>query len=236
MHHVPSPTFGKVIDSSYARYKIGLSGTIERKDGKHVVFPDYFGKKLYQPPKENYMVPSVDIIRTDIRFPDGARTPWALRVNELVNTPKYIELIAILASAYAAKGHKVLVVSDRTQFIKNCAKLVGDNAVYVIGEVPFDEREVLNNKILSGDKDVLFGTQSIYGEGISINPLSCLILATPVNNDPLLTQLIGRVCRQYPGKLPPKIVDIHLIGNTARRQASNRVGYYMKQGYHIREL
>ena len=31
MHHVSSPTFSKVIDTSYARYKIGLSGTIEEK-------------------------------------------------------------------------------------------------------------------------------------------------------------------------------------------------------------
>ena len=38
MHHVSSPTFSRIIDTSYARYKIGLSGTIERKDGKHVVF------------------------------------------------------------------------------------------------------------------------------------------------------------------------------------------------------
>ena len=40
MHHVSSPTFSKIIDTNYARYKIGLSGTIERKDGKHVVFRD----------------------------------------------------------------------------------------------------------------------------------------------------------------------------------------------------
>ena len=42
MHHVSSPTFKNIIDKSKARYKIGLSGTIERKDGKHVVFRDYF--------------------------------------------------------------------------------------------------------------------------------------------------------------------------------------------------
>ena len=47
MHHVSSPTFAKIIDTNYARYKIGLSGTIERKDGKHVVFRDYFGAKLF---------------------------------------------------------------------------------------------------------------------------------------------------------------------------------------------
>ena len=53
MHHVSSPTFSKVIDTNYARFKIGLSGTIERKDGKHVVFRDYFGSKVFKPPKEN---------------------------------------------------------------------------------------------------------------------------------------------------------------------------------------
>ncbi len=55
MHHVSSPTFSKIIDTNYARYKIGLSGTIERKDGKHVVFRDYFGSTVYKPPKENFM-------------------------------------------------------------------------------------------------------------------------------------------------------------------------------------
>ena len=30
MHHVSSPTFSKVIDTNYCRYKLGLSGTIER--------------------------------------------------------------------------------------------------------------------------------------------------------------------------------------------------------------
>ena len=43
------------------------------------------------------------------------------------------------------------------------------------------------------DKNILFGTQSIFSEGISLNDLSCLVLGTPINNEPLLTQLIGRV-------------------------------------------
>ena len=68
MHHVSSPTFNRIIDSNYCRYKIGLSGTIERKDGKHVVFRDYFGQKVFKPPKENYMSPTIHIYKSDIRF------------------------------------------------------------------------------------------------------------------------------------------------------------------------
>ena len=78
--------------------------------------------------------------------------------------------------------------------------------------------------------------KAIFSEGISVDNLSCLILATPVNNEPLLTQLIGRIIRLQEGKVPPVVVDIHLKGNTARRQASNRMGYYIKEGYKIQQL
>ena len=52
----------------------------------------------------------------------------------------------------------------------------------------------------------------------------------------MLTQLIGRVIRKQEGKIDPVIVDIHLLGNTAKRQASNRIGYYMKEGYEIKYI
>lgn len=234
MHHVSSRTFSGVLDTNYCRYKIGLSGTIERKDGKHVVFRDYFGQKVFKPPKENYMVPKIVVVNTDIPFLDGAKTPWANRVNHLCNQEAYVKLVALLASGYAAKGHKVLIVSDRVQFLKNCAELAGDKAICVTGEVK--DREALIDTLEYGEQNQLYGTQAIFAEGISVPPLSCLILATPLNNMPLLTQLIGRVIREMEGKLQPIIVDIKLKGNTARRQASNRLGHYIKEGYEITYL
>jgi superfamily II DNA or RNA helicase len=236
MHHVSSPTFSKILDTNYCRYKIGLSGTVERKDGKHVVFKDYFSSKLFKPPRENFMTPTIEILRSEVRFMDGASVPWAKRINALANNDEYRHTVAMLAAAYAAKGHKVLVVSDRVHFLKSCAELTGEKAVCVTGEVAHEEREKLVNEILYGDKNVLYGTQAIFSEGISVNSLSCLILGTPINNEPLLTQLIGRVIRKQEGKRDPVVIDIHLKGKTAQRQASNRMGYYMKQGYQIRQL
>ena len=236
MHHVSSPTFSKIIDTNYARYKIGLSGTIERKDGKHVVFRDYFGHNVFKPPKENFMAPSVHILHSEIRFMDGAKIPWANRVTALGNNEEYRHTVALTAAAYAAKGHKVLVVSDRVHFLKACAELAGEDAICVTGEVSHEDREKYMSEIRNGKKKILFGTQAIFSEGISLNNLSCLILGTPINNEPLLTQLIGRVIRKEENKRDPVIVDIHLKGNTARKQASNRMGHYMKQGYAIKQL
>ena len=235
MHHVSSPTFSRIIDKNCARYKIGLTGTLQRKDGRHVVFRDYFGNNIYKPPKENFMEPKVHILPMDIRFMDGNAIPWANRINELAYNPEYQHSVAMTASSYAAKGHKVLVVSDRVDFLKNCANLTGDSAVCVTGAIPHEERPDIIKQIFE-DKNVLYGTQAIFSEGISLNILSCLVLATPVNNEPLLTQLIGRIIRDYKGKPQPVVVDINLIGKPAKRQASQRLGYYIKQGYEISSL
>ena len=234
MHHVSSPTFTRLIDASRAKNKIGLTGTLQRKDGRHVVFRDYFSSTVFKPPKENYLTPSVDIINSGIRFMDG-NVDWATRVNSLAFDWEYQNTMAMLAASYAAKGHKVLLVADRVDFLKSCARLVGDNAICVTGDIPHEQRAEMVKGIFN-DKDVLFGTQSIFSEGISLDCLSCLILGTPVNNEPLLTQLIGRVIRMYDGKLQPKVVDINLHGRTARKQAAARRGYYMRQGYEIFEV
>ncbi len=235
MHHVSSPTFTRIVDEMPTRYKIGLTGTLERKDGRHVVFRDYFGSNVLRPPKENYMTPRVDVIKSDIRFLDGSYTPWAERINHLTYDSEYIHSVSMIAAKYAAEGHKVLVVSDRVHFLKLCAELVGDNAVSITGDMDFAQRENEMKKI-KFNKDILFGTQSIFSEGISLNDLSCLVLGTPVNNEPLLTQLIGRVIREKKGKKQPVVVDIHLKGKTATRQANARMGYYMKQDYEVKIL
>ena len=135
MHHVSSPTFTRIIDEMPCRYKIGLTGTLERKDGRHVVFRDYFGNNVMKPPKENYLVPKIDIYKTDIRFLDGSYTPWAERINHLTRDAEYVHGVAMTAARYAAEGHKVLVVSDRVAFLKNCAALVGDKAVSITGDM-----------------------------------------------------------------------------------------------------
>jgi len=232
-HHIPANTFNRLVDSSYARYKIGLSGTVERKDGRHVMMPDYFGHKRFTPPKENYMQPSIDIIQTKIRFMDGAKIPWANRINDLVSQEEYGKLICFLAAAYRKKGHKVLLLSDRVYFLKRVKETLGEHCELITGEVPLAERDKKIERVQSGKVDILLGTQSIFSEGISVNPLSCLILATPVNNRPLLTQLVGRVIREYSGKKDPVVVDINLKGKTAEKQAKLRLGHYLQQQYDV---
>jgi superfamily II DNA or RNA helicase len=232
MHHVSSPTFSKIIDAMFSRFKIGLSGTIQRKDQKHVVFKDYFGSKIYKPERENTMTPTVDVINSGIEF-SNTNASWAEKVNALKESYLYKNLVVRLADHYSRLGHKVLIVSDRVEFLKDCSQASEYPSEVLIGALKEDERERVIQKITSGEVTQLWATQSLVSEGISINPLSCIILGTPLNNMPLLEQLIGRIQRNAEGKLDPLVVDIKLEGWTVRNQFNNRLGHYMKEGYEI---
>lgn len=234
MHHVSSPTFSKVIDGMFSRYKIGLSGTIERKDQKHVVFKDYFGFKLFKPDKENTMMPEVHVVNSGISFSDYSGASWAEKINVLKDSYLYKDLVTALADKYSKEGHKVIIVSERVNFLRECSEMSNFPSELLIGEVKDEARDEVIRKVVDGEISQVWGTQSLVSEGLSINPLSCLILATPLNNMPLLEQLIGRIIREHPGKLKPVIVDIRLVGNTVTRQYNNRLGHYMKEGYEIK--
>jgi len=80
-HHCPASTFTKFIDGMYSRYKIGLSGTMSRKDGKHILFKDFFGPKLYQPAQSNTLTPKIQIVNTGIQLAQGES--WVNKMNRL---------------------------------------------------------------------------------------------------------------------------------------------------------
>ena len=234
VHHAPSKVFSDTLNIFRSRNKIGLSGTLKRKDFMHVVLTDYFSKAVLVAPKNNQMEPEIHIYKTDVDFSSNPMIPWANKVNELVERPEYKELIYGLASAYAERGHKVLVVGDRTEFLVEGA-VACPNAVAITGAVKTtEERDELLEQVRSGDKDIIFGAISIFKEGISEDHLSCVILAAPTNNDPMLEQIIGRVQRIQENKLTPVCVDIVLKGSTARRQGYARATFYAKMGWNCK--
>ena len=234
-HHVSATTFSVFLDGMYARYKIGLSGTITRKDGRQVTFKDFFGPKLLQPAESNTMTPSVKIIRTGITLDPGAA--WVEKVNKLLYDPDYQSFIARTAQIQMDKGHKVLIIADRVEFLTNVGALIGEKCVCITGGTAFEEREKLKSQIESGEKDCVAGSRQIFAEGISINPLSCLVLAGPISApahaDGLLDQIIGRIRRMAPNKPQPLVIDMNFAGSADRKQNIERLNFYKRKGWEI---
>ena len=207
-----------------------MSGTLRRKDHKHVLIFDYISKKVYKPAVENTMNPEIVVAKTGFKLKTGNNVPWATKMNILSSNPNYIDFVTDMARIQAEKGHKVLVVSDRVEFLEKCTEIL-DNSVLIIGTTK--NRKELLNEVKSGEKEIINGSISIFKEGLSENHLSCLILANPISNSPLLEQLVGRIMREEEGKLTPIVVDIALDCYTGRTQLQVRENFYFTSGYKV---
>jgi superfamily II DNA or RNA helicase len=230
-HHCPASTFSQLIDDFHARYRIALSGTMNRKDGKHVMFPDFFGHKVYKPPQSHTLNPEVKLIRTGITLKPDAT--WVEKINQLTEDHDYQAFISGLAKIQVALGHQVLVIADRVGFLQKVKEYVGETCVLVTGETNFEQRQQIKQQLLSKEKMCIAGSRQIFSEGISINSLSCVILAVPIANDSLLEQIVGRIQRQHEDKLTPVVLDMQFAGYMDKKQNRDRLGFYMRKGWQI---
>jgi superfamily II DNA or RNA helicase len=230
-HHCPANTFSQLIDDFHARYRIALSGTMNRKDGKHIMFPDFFGHKVYKPPQSHTLNPEVKLIQTGITLKPGAT--WVEKINVLTEDLDYQAFISQLAKIQVALGHQVLVIADRVGFLQKVKEYVGETCVLVTGETNFEQRQQIKQQLLSKEKMCIAGSRQIFSEGISINSLSCVILAVPIANDSLLEQIVGRIQRQHDDKLQPVVLDMQFAGYQDKKQNRDRLGFYMRKGWDI---
>jgi superfamily II DNA or RNA helicase len=234
-HHVPATTFSTILAASKARYRIGLSGTMTRKDGRHVLFKDFFGTYIAKPPQSNTHNPVVKIIKSPVQLTPGVM--YAHKITNLMEDDEYMLFIANIAKAQAARGFKTLIVSDRVGFAHRIAEYLGDGAICITGtSSDFEIREKARIDIASPEYHWISGSRQIFAEGISYNILSCIILTCPIASEVLLEQLIGRIQREYPGKNTPEVIDINFNGSSERKQNNMRIGFYLTKGWEIKYI
>ncbi|QQO38488.1 DNA helicase [Vibrio phage VPG01] len=232
MHHTPASTFTKLLMESKARYKIGLSGTLKRKDGLECLFKDFFGMKVFVPEVANTIPPTIHLYDTDVELSGNQMIPWANKVNAVMENPHYRKQVLALANCYIKMGHKVIVVSDRIEFLKYIHEHVKGRSALFIGETSTEDRIQLQKDMSAGKLDIFNASQNIFSEGISQNELSCMILGSPIgDNESLLEQLAGRIMRKAEGKLDPVLVDLKLEGWTGGRHRRARTAIYGKNGW-----
>lgn len=229
-HHVPATVFKSIVDAFYARYKIGLTATPWRKDGQHILLYNYFGgpSALFKTKDNNTIKPEIVMVETDIALSSNPMIPWATRINELYDNPRYMEIFLNLCQAQVARGHLVLALADRIEFLQQCHDILEDSMLIIGGS---EDRD-----FLASGKRICLGTTKIFAEGVNIPPLSCLVMGTVINNRGLLEQLLGRISRIHEGKLQPEAIDIMLTGKTAKNQSVQRINFYSEKNMKIKYI
>lgn len=228
-HLCPADTFSKVVNGINAKVKIALSATPWRKDGLHVILPDYFGPNKLIAKDIGRLIPSVDIVKTSIPFPIiNPNRDWTKQLTKLAGNTPYLNLIASHARDKIASGRCLLIVSERIEMLEQL-KLLIPKSILLVGATK-NRDEILDN---AGIKyDAILSTK-IFDEGISCHRLDTIYFTCPNNNPAKLEQRIGRIQREHLDKKSPLVVDFWLSGAIVQAQQRNRLEWYIKNNFPI---
>jgi superfamily II DNA or RNA helicase len=228
-HLCPAETFSKVVNGINAKVKIALSATPWRKDGLHVILPDYFGPNRVIATDVGKLIPSVDIVKTTIPFRIiNPSRDWTKQLTKLGGNTAYLNIIASHAINKIASGRCLLILSERIDMLEQLKTLI-PRSILLVGATK-NRDDILNN---AGTKYDAILTTKIFDEGISCHRLDTIYLTCPNNNAAKLEQRIGRIQREHPDKKDPLIVDFWLSGHIVQAQQRNRLEWYTKNNFPI---
>ena len=190
------------------KYKIGLTGTPDRKDGKYVLTEAVVGPVLYEAKVER-LRPTIRCVRT--HFSDGSKSSvWAYIVRKVESNQARMELIADWALKDMAAGHMVIIPFTQVKPILKCIDIINKKAGKQVA-YPFYgalKKEVRDDTIQKAREykiKIIVGNMRLLGTGINIPRCSCIYNSTLSSNIPQSQQRFSRILTPCEGKPAPMI-------------------------------
>lgn len=236
VHHISSEVFSCALFKLVTRYMLGLSATMNRKDGTTKVFKMFLGDVVYKGDRDQ----EHDVIVRGIQYRSDDED-----FNSLVTNYRgdivYSTMISKLC-AYNKRSEFILrVVED--MFRENGAQqimiLAHNKSLLTYLYNAIDERKIASVGYYVGGmkeaalkdsetKQVVIATYSMASEALDIKTLTTLIMATPKTD---IEQSIGRILRQRHSN--PIVVDIIDQHEPFIRQWYKRRTFYKKHNYTV---
>ena len=231
VHRCGAELFSDTLTRFPARYKNGMSATPSRRDGKHVLFNDYFSDRFVEAEEYRDLIkPDVDIRQVPFKFEvRNPTTDWARALTKIYSNTDYLDMIVGHANSLIADGRTVLIIGGRVEALEYLQERILFSAV-LIGKTK--NRDEIVSGIGTKYKCVLSTT--IFDEGLSAHLLDTLFLTGPIGkNFQLLEQRIGRIQREHPDKQPALIVAYWLQNHILAKQQSIEHRWYLSKNYKI---
>ena len=249
--------FEKCVNYFNARYKLGISATLHRSDGLQNTTTKILGNVIYELKKSEDKTkfigyyenkPIIEVPASMFQVPAKIhmlKTTYNTENKDVFDTSgriMFTTLISSLATDYDRNNQVLdvvnsldsytLVISERTSQLEYLQKQT-KNSIYINGKTHKKKREQQINEFRQGKYKVLFATYSLVAEGLDIPILENLVMASPVKDERLVIQAIGRCQRPSDGKKIAHIYD--LIDNVSilDKFTSKRKSVYKKEGYEI---
>ena len=224
VHKAGADKFFETINSFWAKYRLAVTATPERRDKKQFRNEHTFGPVLAEGGTEQL---SCDYIFTDtnweIPYKLSGDRAWNNFWNKISKDEERNNLIADCAIKDVLNGHRIMIPVKRHTHITNLHKLIKKKAkkqgilVRICeyhGELHKKKREELQKQISDGKYDVVIGMDSIISLGFNAPPMSCIYINVHTYRSfaPDLYQEFSRVRTKYKKKKKPLIRIFKDIG------------------------
>jgi superfamily II DNA or RNA helicase len=243
-HNSACETYQKVLAKlPNAVYRLGLSATPQRDDGKTPMLFAHIGEIIYQKSAEwgieqGYLVkPNIQFIKLEEGLVEEDETyPVDYKENIVNNNQRNNKIVSIVCDALGdLKGReKIVIITKQVEHGKVLCDSVNYNGItcrHIHGEAPNrtqDYYDFIDNKY-----NVIVMTVSIGGEGLDIPNLTMGINAAANKGDNRSIQFIGRILRLSEGKKAAKYIDFIDRGIHTRKHSIKRMQAFNKQGYEV---
>ncbi|WP_094554880.1 DEAD/DEAH box helicase family protein [Synechococcus sp. 1G10] len=238
-HHIAAASFEAILRQVKARYVLGLSATLVRRDGLQPILFMQCG-----PIRHTAQRPAgaPQILELVSRTHQLKGLPTDLPIQELMRRlaedPRRTERIVDEALACWGDGRNLLLLSERTDHITTiAAALAGEvpNLFLLHGRLSARKRSTTLAALEAlplNEPRIVLATGSLVGEGFDHPPLNALLLAMPVSWKGTLQQYAGRLHRQQSGKSSVRIIDWLDLGHPiTQRMWERRLRGYRAMGY-----
>ena len=237
-HHVSAEVFVQSLPKVTAPVFLGLSATLNRKDGLRKVFEWFLGKvvnETIQRTDKELLVKMVKYfdLQSDYGVEkflwNGKRNTAAMISDICEYEPRILRIVDEYEELIKKEPErKTLILSGRREHLKAIENILIDRGYKSIGYYVGGMKEADLKK--SESRDIILATYSMAAEGMDIPVLNTLILASPIGD---IEQAVGRIQRQKPHerKYVPYIIEMWDQYSLFQTQGLRHIRFYKKNGY-----
>lgn len=236
-HHMSSEIFCNCLKKCNTLYGLGLSATMDRKDGLTKIFKMYLGDICYKHSKnssqDNILVKAIDFIVDDEEYNEVERDfrgqiKYSTMVSKVSNLNLRNDFIVyVLESELFINPDQQFIVLAQTKSLLNYLyksiihKNIASVGYYIGGMKECDLKK-------SESKTIILATFSMAAEALDIKSLTSLFLASPKSD---IIQAVGRILREKHSN--PLVIDIIDNHDVFQNQFKKRRAFYNQKNYRI---
>ena len=236
-HHLGAEVFSRCMMKTITNYTLGLSGTMQRKDGLTKVFKLFLGDIIHKEKTDtkehkvivkaiHYKVDDEDF--NEIKYDYRGNPLYSTMISKLCSYNNRSEFILKVLETELRNNNEqqIMILAHNKSLITYLHQAIEHRNIATVGYYIGGMKEA-DLKISEGKK-VIIATYAMASEGLDIKTLTTLIMASPKTD---VCQSIGRILRtKHTSPLVVDIIDKHDI---FENQWHKRRQYYMKQKYNI---